>query len=223
MIVCLAIYDKLSAGKDYPAFFSPRARTLMNQAGSLIQVFEPYRSNYAWLLAAGAIRALRNGQSLETIFYKGAGQADALHPGTSSSTVADVSGQLMQQNLGFGENRPHPSGRKTSDLTGAQWFGGVERQAKLFDFAGPGIDPHVMFQTDFLDKIKKGSAPSPAGSVVPKIDQIVASERKPGTWNAAKVVRLHAGKSVKVGQTVSYKNTDYLVSNITPSGFVFLN
>jgi hypothetical protein len=134
------IYNKFHNGIDYPKKkYTERAKAKMNEIFTLLAIAETFRADYAIALYTGAIRALINGSSFEEVLYKGKGQIEALHPGASSHKDSNISGQLMEQNIGKGSNDSHPTQSKMN-INSIDFKKGLERTVNLFDKASNGAD-----------------------------------------------------------------------------------
>jgi hypothetical protein len=205
-----AIYDKFIAKPSvaYPAKFSERAQSMMDEMFGILSIAEVYRTEYALPLFVAAVNALKQGESLKDVLYKGKGQLEALHPGASSYSDSGISGQLMEQNLGFGENKPHPT-QKSMNISDDVFVEGAARTRKLFEKASVGTTPEAMLKTDILPHFTVG---------VQGIDASVKTASF-GRWSADLAVGLKPGKTLKIGSKVQYKGKNYTVNNQTPSGY----
>ena len=212
--VAQAVYDKFIVGTPYPVTFSERAQAKLDEMFMLLAIIEPFRADYAWPIFTAAIQAVINGTSLKDAFYKGKGQVEALHAGASSHTRSGVSGQLMEQNLGKGTNDPHPT-QPSMNISAEDWKSGADRTLALFNQASVGTDYSSMLQTHML---------APMGFTVGAraIDAIVDSERASPFGSAKLTVRLSRGKTLTAGERVIYNKTNYIVKNVTTTGWANL-
>ncbi len=222
-----AIFDKFIAkpSKAYPAKFSARAQSIMDEAFAILSIAEVYRTDYSLPLFVAAVKALQAGKTLEQVLYAGAGQLEALHPGASSYSDSKVSGQLMEQNLGLGTNAPHPT-QKSMNISEAHFRKGAKRTRALFEAASTGTTPKAMLQTSMMPHftsapISTASAPiSTASAPVSGAVDITSIVKSTSVrWGADLVVGLKPGKTLTPGDVVTYKGQNYLVNNQTPSGY----
>lgn len=212
--VARAVYDKFVNKTPYPSTFSDRAQAKMNEMFLLLAIVEPYRSDYAWAIFTASIQAVINGSSLEDTFYKGKGQVEALHAGASSFKGSGVSGQLMEQNLGIGSNRPHPT-NASMNISAEQWKSGADRTQTLFNLASSGTDYNTMLHTHLHTPM--GFSVGARG-----IDNIVTQQRASPYGSAAVTVKIKHTAKLSPGDRVIYKKVNYTVRNVTNTGWVNL-
>lgn len=201
-------------GEAYPDRFSDRAQYKLDELCAVLAVAEGIRTDYAWALLVACVRAMQDGLDIESAFYRGKGQIEALHVGASSHSRSGVSGQLMEQNMGRGYNAPHPT-QKSMDISARQWKAGLERTTALFERASQQQTPAAMLQQHLQ---------GPMGFGATAIDDVVASSRQPGhNWNCDLVVKFRDGTNAPaIGARVSYQGTNYEVLKITDTRLVFL-
>ena len=210
-----AIYNKYikKPSEAYPVTFTATEGYLMDEAFTVLTIAEGFRADYGLPLFVAAVRALIRGESPEAVFYKGKGQLEALHPGASSFSVSKVSGQLMEQNLGLGENAPHPT-RTSMNISSDDFDDGARRTKMLFDRATTGGENYFsMLTTHMLPSFTIGAR---------DITKLTRTERASPFAGATVSLRLKGGITVREGDKVIYKKTNYEVKNVTPTGWVQL-
>ncbi|GGG72321.1 hypothetical protein [Paenibacillus radicis (ex Gao et al. 2016)] len=226
--VATDIYQKFHKGIDYPdGKYTDRVQGKMNELFAVLTVTEGYRTDYALSLYTAAIEAMKNGNSFERVLYKGKGQLEALHPGASSHTDSKVSGQLMEQNIGMGSNNPHPT-QSSMNISHENYVDGLSRTVELFDEAirpgrGKKRGYSEMLKDDLVEPFQSFKRRKLAPKAVTIQPADVSSTRTPNpSWNVDVSLKLNAGVQVKRNQKVKYNGKDYIVKNITPTGWVQL-
>ncbi len=137
--VASAITNKFASKTPYPDTFSTEEKETLDELFALLFIVEVYRTGFAGPLAFASVQAMLNGVSIKNVLYKGAGQAEALHVGTSqASQEPKISGQEAERKVG------------TGDLKKGDFNKALQRTLELFGQASQSNDPVV-----FADLFRK--------------------------------------------------------------------
>ncbi len=137
--VASAIINKFASKTPYPDTFSTEEKETLDELFALLFIVEVYRTGFAGPLAFASVQAMLNGVSIKNVLYKGAGQAEALHVGTSQASQGPkISGQEAERKVG------------TGDLKKGDFNKALQRTLELFGQASQSNDPVV-----FADLFRK--------------------------------------------------------------------
>lgn len=150
------IRKKYTRKKPYPQKrnYTQEEQNTMDELAAALYIAEGARTEFGYPLATASLQNMEQGVSMEDVFYKGTGQSEALHVGTSNVKVSGISGQLMEQNIGKGTNDPHPFTSK-KNISTKDYEEGLLRTQRLFQTASGSRPFGQWFSEDFAQPIRE--------------------------------------------------------------------